>query len=454
VRFDLLPPGDFEITVQKAGYVDSSKGAKPKTVHLMPGAVTETVLADLTPLGAIEGTVLDEAGEPLPAVSVHLAGITHVSSYDGHYSFEDLVPGSYPVAVGVPHSVRASHLVRDPATGDYYGYAPAQFYPDADDARLAIPVVVPPGARVRNLDFRLRRTLLVEFTGHLDDVANHEPLTVATVRLSSPIEGPRDPLWTRAAGADGTFRFSLIQPGAYTLTVFRSGITPLPYVIPIQVGKAGVDDLAIPVPAFPNIRGAIHFGDPQARWIGSAAIRVKHSSGVSVNCETKPDGTFEFENVPPGDYQFDVQARNLRLRPDIQRRVSASAVRFGGQNALRRTVAIAESGNPPIEVQFTDEPAGIRGSVVDSSATQGSKYLVYVDGVEAKRSNLNLMIASPDFQFPDVAPGEYEVTAIRAPNSNQAIASAALGTSRSCEESRRVTVREGTVSTISVRPCQ
>lgn len=434
-RFEQLAPGEYELAVQKAGYLDSVH----RTVRLQPGAVTETVVIDLTPLGAIEGAVLEEAGKPLAGVSVNLGGVSHVTDTNGHFAFGDVVPGSYQVAVGVPHNVRTRNLVRDSGSGDYYGYAPAQYYPGADDPRLAIPVAIAAGVQLRNIDLRLRRTLLVEFTGRLIDMAGREPIPNADVQLTSAIEGPRDPLWTRhAAGADGSFRFSLIQPGAYTLAVFRPDRSPLPYFIPIEIGKTGADDLPVSIPPFPNIQGAIHLRDPKLQWSGSATIRVTHRSGISMSRETRPDGSFEFESVPPGDYRFDVQARNLRLRTDPARRLSAKGI----------AVTVIENGNPPLDFLLTDDPAGISGSVVDPGASARTAYVVAVAALAPLRAVVALTIATPSFQFPELEPGEYEVTATRGN-----LSSSLADRNKTCDETLRVTVRDGAVSTVTLRPC-
>jgi hypothetical protein len=442
-RFEQLPAGDYELNVQKSGYLDSVR----RTVALKAGAVSQAVAIELTPLGAIEGKVLDEGGKPLAGVSVNLAGASQVSDREGSFVFEGVAPGSYQIAIGVPHAVRTRNLVRDEGSGDYYGYAPAQYYPGADDPRLAIPVSIAPGVRLRNFELRLRRTLLVEFTGRLMDMAGREPISNAAVQLTSVVDGPRDPLWRRATLADGSFRFSLIQPGAYTLEVFRSDLTPLPYVVPLEIGKAGAEDQPVSIPPFPRLRGDIQ-RDPKLQWTGSAAVRIVHRSGVSITSEMRSDGSFEFESVPPGDYTFDVQTRNLRARGDGARRFSAGAIRFGGQNALHRTVTVAESGNPPLEVQLTDEPAGISGSVVEDGATTGARYVVSVATVPQRRGFAPLAVATPGFQFPDLGPGDYDVTARRGN-----ISSGMADLNKSCDETRRVTVREGAVTTITLHPC-
>ncbi|HVI84480.1 MAG TPA: carboxypeptidase regulatory-like domain-containing protein [bacterium] len=446
--FEQLPPGDYEFVIRKSGYVDSETPGFRSTLRLKPGAVTETAVIDLTPFGALEGAVLDEAGKPLPGVVVTLGAASHTTDKEGRFGFEDIIPGPYPVIVNVPHEVRARNLVRDPSTGDYYGYAPAQYYPGADDPRLAFPVTVPAGVRLRNIDLRLRRTLLVEFTGRVVQMAGREPLSGAHVQLAGAVSEVADSLWRKhPANADGTFRFSLLQPGAYTLAVFRPDISPLPYLVPIEIGRAGVEDREVAIPPFTRLEGRIQLRAPETHWMNSAAVTLRHHTGGTLASQIQSDGTFDFDGVPAGEFFIDVRLNNLRTRGDSTRRYTVGAIRFGSQSGFRKPVTVAENGNPPIEIQLSDEPAGIAGRVI--SDAEHASYLVTVASL-APRRPAGLMIAStpPEFQFPDLAPGDYEVTARRYAGLKEA-----LQPGGSCDESVRVTVRDGAVSTITLRPC-
>jgi hypothetical protein len=443
-RFDQLPPGDYDLSFQKSGYLDTVR----QTVHLKPGPLTESVVVDLTPLGALDGAVLDENGKPLAGVNVTVAGATRVTDKEGRFAFEDIVPGPYTIVVNVPHEVRSRNLMRDSA-GDYYGYAAAQYYPGADDPRLAIPVTVPAGARLRNLDLHLRRTLLVEFTGRLLEMSGREPVATAEVALMGAVSGVSDPLWRRhSVGADGGFRFSLIQPGSYTLTVLRPDRTPLPYLVPIEIGKAGGDDVPIVIPPYTSLQAKLVLPDPKLRSVGTVRVSLTHRSGTSVGVEVRPDTPFELENVPPGEYTIAVQSQNQHFRDDNPRRVSVKAIRFGPQNALRQPIKVVENGNPEIEIQLSGDPAGISGKVTGGDPASKTRYIVTVTNTQSHERLGSLAVTMSDFKFPDVAPGEYEVSAWTSAGSLFPPANA-----KSCDESVRVTVREGAVSTITLRPC-
>ncbi len=450
-RFAQLAPGDYSLAIEKSGYLDAARGLDAKAVRLKPGAVTESVVLDLIPLGAVEGAVLGEDNKPLGGVTVTVADATQTTGKDGRFAFEDLIPGSYQVAVGVPHAVRSSNLVRDASTGDFYGYGAAQYYPGADDTRLAIPVDVPAGTRLRSVDLRLRRTLLVEFSGKLVEMAGRKALFDADVQLMGAVPGTPDPLWRRhRVAADGGFRFSLLQPGSYTLAIYRAGHT-LPYIVPIQLGKAGADELDVPVPPFPQIQGTVGLRDPKLHWEGFGSVRLIHRSSASQAASLTPDGSFEFAGVPPGEYTVEVQSQNLRLTGDSKHKLFAKELHFGTQTGMRRPITVVENGNPPLEIELSDEPAGIAGKVVESGA-RGSRYMVRVARADPRRGGISaLAIATDDFQFPELTPGDYEITAWRLVGG---MGSALLSGSPTCDETVKVTVRDGTVSNVMLRPCQ
>jgi hypothetical protein len=259
-----------------------------------------------------------------------------------------------------------------------------------------------------------------------------------------------DPLWRKhRVGADGGFRFSLLQPGSYTLAIYRGGHT-LPYVVPIQLGKTGADELDVPVPPFPQIQGAVRLRDPAVPWEGRGSVRLIHQSSASESANLKPDGSFEFASVPPGEYTVELQAQNLRLTGDRTPKLFAKELHFGTQTSLRKPITIVETGNPALEIELSDEPAGIVGKIV-GSGVRGANYMVRVARTSPQRGNVSLRVTAADsFQFPELTPGDYEITAWRVTRES---GWSPLPGSPICEETVKVTVRDGTVSNVTLRPC-
>ena len=175
------------------------------------------------------------------------------------------------------------------------------------------------------------------------------------------VPGTPDPLWRRhRVGVDGGFRFSLLQPGSYTLAIYLGGHS-LPYIVPIQLDKAGAEELDVPVPPFPQIQGTVSLRDPKLQWQGWGSVRLIHRTSASEAASLKPDGSFEFASVPPGEYTVELQSQNLRLTGtgDSTHKLFAKELHFGTQTGLRKPITIVENGNPPLEIELSDEAAGI-----------------------------------------------------------------------------------------------
>ena len=172
-----------------------------------------------------------------------------------------------------------------------------------------------------------------------------------------------------ASGTDGGFRFSLLQPGSYTLAIYLGGHV-LPYIVPIQLGKGGADELDVPVPPFPQIQGTLSLRDPKLQWQGWGSVRLIHRTSASEAASLTPDGRFEFASVPPGEYTVEVQSQNLRLTGDSTHKLFARELHFGTQTGLRKPITVVENGNPPLEIELSDGPAGIAGKVARERRTR------------------------------------------------------------------------------------
>jgi hypothetical protein len=165
----------------------------------------------------------------------------------------------------------------------------------------------------------------------------------------------------------------------------------------------------------------------------------------------RPDGSFEFASVPPGEYTVELQPQNLRLTGDRTHKLFAKELHFGTQTGLRKPITIVENGNPKLEIELSDEPAGIAGRVVESGE-RGGKYFVRVARAGTQRGSVSALVtATDDFQFPELTPGDYEITARRLVGG---ISSVLISGSPICDETAKVTVRDGTVSNVILRPCQ
>jgi len=367
-RFEHLTPGSYRLKYTLQGYLGSdASGARQVTVKSAGSA--EPLVLRMTPVARLEGVVVDEEGHPMPGVGVYTDGSHQATTgADGRYAIERLQPGTYRLVLRTPYEARRKTLKRDERTGEVFGYANTEFYPGVADAQASSPVSVSGGLDLRGFDIRLRRVRLVEFSGRAVEGAGGEPVAGARVELA--VNGAAAPLLLddtfkdRPVGDDGGFRFDLIQPGSYSLLVYRGeGSKALPWTLPVEVGKAGVQDMKVVVPPFPSLQGLV-VAPPDTEWAGQVIFRIHAtnrawgSRDFTINSEK-----FTIDELPPGKWIVMVDS-NVLKRPEASKLYIQSA-HLGTQNAMAEPLTIVESGNPPFEVRLTAESGRIVGTLLE-----------------------------------------------------------------------------------------
>jgi hypothetical protein len=397
-RFEHLPGGDYRVGYTKPGYMGSNVFGATKRVHLQDGVVAERLIIDLAPYAEVDGVVLDEEGKPFPGVIVHAESGNGPATTDeaGRYHLEVLIPRPGRIDMRVPFEIRRKTIARDPATGEVLGYANTQSYPTVVDFA--------PGLHLHGFDIRLRRTRLVTLGGHAVDMGKSADLEIELSPDVAPL--PDETYQRRRPGADGAFRFDLIEPGHYLLLVFR-GSSPdsLPYVTTIDIPKTGLDDLKLAVPAFVQLRGVLSMAKPEQALSGPVQIILRDPAWHDRSKQFEADGGREFslEGVPPGRWRLDVRP----TRP-----LTVNSVRFGGQQAPEPFL-VAESGNPPLEITLSDQAGTVAGTVVDAHQQPVRDALIVFrqPGDPPMISKSVRSGGDGSFRAPDLPPATYEVSA-------------------------------------------
>ena len=187
----------------------------------------------------------------------------------------------------------------------------------------------------------------------------------------------------RTVAADGSFRFDLIQPGSYTLLVYRgASAKALPYALPLDVGKAGIQDLKVAVPPFPTIAGSV-LAPPDTQWAGQVIVNLRSAiPGVASPSFVVTSEEFTIEELPPGRWIVQVESHAVK-QPD-DRKLFVKAAHFGTLNALGESLSVTESGNPPLEIQLSPDAGRVVGTVVDEDGMPRKRTLILVFRATAK----------------------------------------------------------------------
>lgn len=374
--FDHLAPGDY--------FVDVDGTTLPAGLSLSPGATdpsavvalaaeeerldldfgyrnasgTTAILGDYLWSDADADGVQDLGEIGLSGVPLRLLDssgsvvATTTTAADGTYLFTGVSPGEYRVQV-------------DPAAlsggGALDGYSPTSG-PQSEGATTSAPVTLAGGATVLSVDFGFDNpsatfTISDAFWIDLDADASRDPgeprIEGVTVNL---LNGSGSVIATALSAADGSFSFTGVPPGDYTISVSDNG--------GLLVGLGGTTapararELAVTVTAS-DVSG-VNFGynapatlgdriwsdadgdgvqDPGERGIEGVTVELLDRGGsVIATTVTGADGSYLFEGVAPEQYTVRVDASSLPAGYVLTGDPDASA---DGQSTL--TLGLGES---------------------------------------------------------------------------------------------------------------
>ena len=286
--FDELPAStEYQLVARRSGYLD---GRYASPASMMSG--TRIALTDgqwfsaadiaLVKLGAIGGTVRDEAGEPMIGVFVRAlveitvggrpqlaAGATSKTDDRGEYRLAGLAAGRYLVVVPstqntVPATTtgaeieglrqdmferleaalaqgrggrrlnngaldsRAARLIignyaipPPPMDGRTRAY-PITFHPGASSLDTAARVDLAGGDERAAVDVTVHPVTAVTVSGRVDGMTTPVPLTLRLLATGMEGLGSGSEVATTIVSADGTFGFLSVPPGTYTLEARQS----------------------------------------------------------------------------------------------------------------------------------------------------------------------------------------------------------------------------------------
>jgi carboxypeptidase family protein len=378
-------------------------------------------------LGVVAGRVRDSRGRPL-RVMVDLVQpgsetLATSSNAQGWFRFERVPPGTYVAEVARPGAMKARFGQRSlgqPGT----------------------PIAVRAGSEVNDIDFALPAGAAISGTvsdeyGEPVEGARVRVLQIRRVgdRLAAIVPPGRPPSWTsddrgryRAFGlfpgrylvvadgeADGTtvraVGASLIRRGDPSNTIgyapiFYPDATNVTFALPVTIDQSdvsGIDVAFRPEPAA-RVSGTIVNSSGQPTN-GFAMLGVSQRSGAILleprMAPPRADGTYVFENVPPGDYV-------------VQATAPGKPTAAGGRTIEFATKYVTITGSEPVSVALQTSPGSrVRGRITVDG--QPSRRPPVIDVGPLPTDFDRSMMGGDSLGIPLDADGSFELTGIIGP---------------------------------------
>lgn len=338
----------------------------------------------LSRASALEGTLLDEFGEPAPGVLVQVAQrqyaagrhrlmpvgarITTAPSDDrGRYRISNLAPGDYYVAALSGVYTEANEVG---------GFAPT-YHPGTADSGGAAPVTVAFGVDTAGITFALVPANTFSVSGTMVDAEGKPVSGRGSLWLATPDRLNRADfnLARAVTAADGTFVLRNVPQGTYTMQGFAPpppdyrgpgnlGAMAFGWA-PLTVGDADLDGIVLKATAGTTLRGQIVFDDTKVALPTPDQVRV---STIPVEFDSAPVGGGPSPSVTREDWTFEV------TRQSGLRRVFAGAsspnwalkkITLNGIDVTDTPVDLRSKDVEGLEVTLTSKVSRIAGAVSD-----------------------------------------------------------------------------------------
>jgi protocatechuate 3,4-dioxygenase beta subunit len=431
-RFELkgIDPGRYRLTVSRVGFVTQEYGQKKSddpgaVLALRPGQELKDLLFRLIPSGVIAGRILDEDGEPLPSVNVAVArevysegkralsmGATVETNDLGEYRLFGLSPGRYFVSAVYPRWSRfAGSEDAGGSESDQQGYA-KMYYPGTAEAGKAISIDLKGGEEVPSIEILLRKVLTYRIRGRAYNQITHKPGT-GTNLLLMPKTNRRE--WDSVQPAnvekqDGSFDIPEVLPGSYVLTAFWFDEGKIYSTrMPIEVGNADVDGVAVTIAPGMNINGQIFWDGKPALEKDELTVRPKPvdvNFGFQGSTRVTQGNLFTLKDIGEGTYHAEVagESKDCYIK-DVQ---------YGASSVLEDGFTVVRGAPATLEIRISSHGARVQGAVSDADGLPAAGvWVVLVPEMKYRTQHRLYRTQTTDqyghFDLRGISPGDYKL---------------------------------------------
>jgi len=448
---DAIPPGRYQLTVEKAGFLPQAYGAplgstEGTILDLTNGENVVDISVRLVAVAVITGRVLDENGEPQRFSSVRLynrgysrgdATLVNVTATVSDMSGEfrlSVGPGRYYLGAVPPRP-----SVTTPGALRYV----TSYFPGVADPDAALALDIQPGT-TQVYDVRLSQAPVVKLRGQVVGPAI-PPVVILTARG----QFARLTAVTASPDRDGRFEMEAVR-GRYTLVATTgTNLSEVFGWVDVDVYDTDVDGVIVQATPGFDLRGRVRELDG-ARAVPVPGMRVVLSPDAFANAWsaalTDDSGNFVLKGLRGAPYGLTVQG----VPPGSY----LSSARLGNTDLLSGSVDLGGvPKNSLLDIILKPNPGELSGIVqsADGKSVRAIVTLVPVlSGPNRSLDHLYKRVTTDDrgcFVIPDVAPHKYEVYAWEAIEPGAEFSSEVLGHF----EGTPVSVGEGSQRSLTIK---
>jgi hypothetical protein len=420
--FDGLALGKYSLTAQRRGYIPQSYEEHEQfstAIAVGPGLASENLTFRIVAEGVIDGTVIDEAGEPVRAAQVRLfedrdtngirtTQMRHSVTTDdrGMYEFSELRPGTYYIVVTARpwYAQRLQHFDGgDSSESQALDLAyPTTFYPDATEQDAATPIPVKGGDRLP-----ADMTLNAQPALRLHVAATPGQQNGTSLTISQSIFGQREVLPTQVSGRpDGSQEIEGLVPGHYEVTLNQ-------FVRSKGLADSRHFDADVTAGSTELSEGASASEVTVSGKVASVAGKLPPNAGITLRVprsrqqqygQIDENGGFSVR-VQPGTYEV---VGNI---PDMY----IAGLQAQGAPLTGRMLTVKADEAPKLDIVVASGHAEVEGTVMRGDQP-ASAVMVLLAPEVAKNNEVLFRRDQSDsdgtFDLPNVVPGKYRLLAI------------------------------------------
>jgi hypothetical protein len=411
--FEDVDPGDYSISVERVGYLESDG----RELSVEAGERMKDVELKLAPQGVISGRVVDEDGDPVPHAQVtcyrwlgvgakkHVVdSTTKEVDEEANFTFTALKPGHYYV-LALDFYDRSRE--RQSGKGAEEALA-TTYYPNAGLVTGATPLNLTTGTELRNLEIRMRKVRVFRIRGRIANTGAGQPWEVYLKRKDSTVFSGAG----QSKVHDGDFEFAAVEPGSYFVETspnlvswdnrtgeIHTSTAMLFARCAVEVAGQNIDDLALTLMPAVVVTGKVHMDGLKP----SKKLRVSLSSSTYMRrapeAEPAEDGSFSIGPLPPVEFKISVAG--------LPEGAYVKSIRYGGQE-IAGALDLSSLGAGALEIALAPNAATIAGIVRDEKG-EPFPHGTVIAWTNDEAYQVASAASDGSFEIKNLAPGDFHI---------------------------------------------